>query len=464
MRLLELRYDMAAELAAQAGRLADADVHTWQVLATSEFLRRRPDRALDAWNRSREPVLDLVQVRGLERTRYRSAVQSLDLTPGTMLTAATIGRAQLRLTEVPAFDAARIEYVPVGDGLAEVTAGVVEKPSFGSLSPMGLAATAARAVSDREAAWTLSSLTKNGETITAAWRWWENRPQVSVDARIPVYGVVFGGILHIAGVIAEQPYDVSTTSSDTTVVREHRRSASVTLSDWSTRRLRWSAGGGVDRWKGRGVFGRVGGSIELRVDGSRGAVRIAADGWPASDGFGRIAAGLGWRTTTSPAATGVVIAAGATHVRRRSPLDLWPGAGTGQARDELLRAHPLLDDGIVSGAAFGRQLLHATSELRFPFWSAGMLRLGGATFVDAARVWNGRSAGRTLIDVGGGLRLHLSGEGTLRVDFARGATDGARAVSLVGTQLATMAIAGQLFSISSALWTVSSPRLRESPS
>ena len=112
------------------------------------------------------------------------------------------------------------------------------------------------------------------------------------------------------------------------MVREHRRSAWVTLSDWTTRRLRWSVGGGVDCWKGRGVFGRVGGSIERRVDGSRGALRIAADSWPASDAFGRIAAGLGWRSTTSPAATGVVIAAGATHVTRRSPLDLWPGAGT----------------------------------------------------------------------------------------------------------------------------------------
>ena len=155
-----------------------------------------------------EPVLDLVQVRGLERTRYRTAVQSLDLTPGTMLTAATIARAQLRLTEVPAFDAARIEYVPVGDGLAEVTAGVVEKPRFGSVSPCRAGSHGgASGVRFREAAWTISSLTKNGETITAAWRWWENRPQVSVDARIPVYGVAFRGILHIAGMIAEQPYD-----------------------------------------------------------------------------------------------------------------------------------------------------------------------------------------------------------------------------------------------------------------
>ena len=47
----------------------------------------------------------------------------------------------------------------------------------------------------------------------------------------------------------------------------------------------------------------------------------------------------------------------------RAPFAVWPGAGTGHGRDVLLRAHPLLDDGVIRGV-FGRRLAHAGTEWR----------------------------------------------------------------------------------------------------
>jgi outer membrane protein assembly factor BamA len=113
-----------------------------------------------------------------------------------------------------------------------------------------------------------------------------------------------------------------------------------------------------------------------------------------------------------------------------APRDLWPGADTGQARAYLLRAHPLLVNGVVDGEAFGKRLVHGTTELRVPFGPAGAVRLAGSAFIDTARAWEGPRSHRVLCDAGIGLRLLLGREGTLRLDVAHGLSDGARALSV----------------------------------
>jgi hypothetical protein len=105
-----------------------------------------------------------------------------------------------------------------------------------------------------------------------------------------------------------------------------------------------------------------------------------------------------------------------------APLALWPGAGTGLGRDLLLRAHPLVRDGIVDGRCFGREILRAGVEAEASAARLGPVRLSPALFVDSARVLAplpGISSRQTFVDLGAGLRVRVaSRRSTLRADVA----------------------------------------------
>ena len=59
------------------------DQHAARILATSLFLEGDTIGALRAWNQVGEPTLDLVEVRGLERTRMAVAMHAMRLQPQT---------------------------------------------------------------------------------------------------------------------------------------------------------------------------------------------------------------------------------------------------------------------------------------------------------------------------------------------------------------------------------------------
>jgi outer membrane translocation and assembly module TamA len=118
---------------------------------------------------------------------------------------------------------------------------------------------------------------------------------------------------------------------------------------------------------------------------------------------------------------------------RAAPLALWQGAGTGQARSGLLRAHPLLDDGVLTGPVFGRGVAHASLEYARPVkrTRAGSLSIAG--FVDAARAWhrlNDLGTSPLYIDAGAGLRFGGPGPGgAIRIDIAHGLRGGGTTIS-----------------------------------
>ncbi|MDX1568416.1 MAG: hypothetical protein R3223_11490, partial [Longimicrobiales bacterium] len=115
-------------------------------------------------------------------------------------------------------------------------------------------------------------------------------------------------------------------------------------------------------------------------------------------------------------------------VSEGTPLAYWPGAGEGRAREGLLRAHPLLDGGVIAGEGFGRTLVNAGAEARW--WGGGWsgLTLAPAVFVDVGRAGRrmvDRPTSALLVDAGVGLRVTVPGRGgAARVDLARGVTDG----------------------------------------
>lgn len=435
IRFLQSRFVEAGALAERAARLAPGDAQGLDLLATSRFLSGAHADALGVWNRIGRPSVDLVRVEGAEHTRHPVIAALVGLPPRTLLTPARYQLAVRRLQALPSAAVARLHYRPTADGLAELDAAVVERPTV----PRGvvpLAALAARTAIQRELRLEVAAPTGSGELWTAAWRWWDARPRVAFGLAVPsVAGLP--GITTIHGVWERASYAVARAQPHglAVIVRQERRRAGVSLADWATGRLRWTAGAALDRWDDDS-HAALDAGLDVRLAGDRVALGLDVGAWaPLGSGrrFATSTLSVALRSTTLPDRPQWSATAGAALASSASPYDLWPGAGIGLARAPLLRAHPLLDDGVVTGAAFGRQLTHGTLEYQHPLVTRPVGTLHAAAFVDTAGSSHrpgARRSGRWQTDVGAGVRVALPGAaGTLRVDLARGLADGQMTVS-----------------------------------
>jgi hypothetical protein len=415
------------EAASDARRALDRDgrdAHAARILATALYLQDDADGALDAWNRIGEPVIDLVNIIGLERTRYAVAARAMGVAPQQLLTRAALLAARRRLAELPSAQTARVTFRPAENGRAQIEAVVLERPLLPT-SPLAASVVALRAATDREVAAAISSPSGGGETWTAAWRWWEHRPRIAVAFETPA---PFGGIWGIAVFRERQTY-----ADGSSTIEESRSRAEFHLSDWTRTGLRWETAIGFDQW--RGIGGRalsIRGGAQQRFAADRGSLDASADSWIGGLRTWRVSVRSEWRSSVHNEGGVWIVRAGEEAAPRTAPLGLWPGAGTGQGRPVLLRAHPLLHDGIIRGV-FGPQLTHGGAEWRR--WLHPVrrpLRLAPAFFVDLARGTRGlaNSGERWQADVGGGLRIAVPGSGALRIDVARGLRDGRSAVSV----------------------------------
>ena len=426
VRFRQERWHEAAILGERATRLAPGDGHAWRLLGTSRFLDDDPEGALRAWNRVGEPVVDDVAFTGLERTRHDVALAWLDVPASVPLTAPGLTRARRRLAEMPAAALTRLSYRPTGGGRARVEAAVVERPLVARPWRL-LVQAAADALTERRTRLRLDSPVRRGGSLELAVRWWERRPAAALAATVP-RGLGLPGLVAVQGAWEEQSY---ATTADTGPLVETTRRGAVTHGDWLTPSLRLGLELAGERWSGRGSFLSLGGRLEQRLLADRAALVLDGRGaLPLSSQSGFAAGGVtvALRSSASPrrvVARGQIGFYGASAT---APLGRWPGAGVGHAREPLLRAHPLLEDGVVTGPAFGRRLLHASTEVEVHLATLGPLRLGAAGFVDWARARERVSTledGSALVDVGGGLRLRLPGNlATLRVDAATGLREG----------------------------------------
>jgi hypothetical protein len=223
------------------------------------------------------------------------------------------------------------------------------------------------------------------------------------------------------------------------VQRDERRRAAVTLADWASSHVRWEAGAALDRWAADSHFA-VGGAIDVRLTDDRVSIRVDSATWaPIGSGRRFAASGLSsaWRSRRDGTGPTWLVFTGLAATSVAAPLDLWPGAGTGNARMPLLRAHPLLDNGVISGPVFGRRLAHGTVEYQRPILTSLTGAVQVAAFADTARAWSrtrGDDRPSWHTDVGAGVRITLPGNGgTTRVDVARGLRDG-RVVLSAGWQ------------------------------
>ena len=415
VRFLQSRWAEASDLAERAARLDPADTEGWNLLATSRYLNDQPEAALGAWNRIGRPPIDLLHVRGLDRTRQPVVTALIDLRPRELLTAATLGRAARRLHDLPSAAHTRLAYQPLAGGQAQLEAVVVERP----LLPRGVVPIAAIAVKSwlhRELQVEVASPTGSGESLTVAWRWWESRPRLAVALAVPAVSWL-PGITTIDASWERPSYATDEIS------RIERRRGGVTVADWATRNLHWKAGVALDRWaEDSHVSAHA--ALDVRLADDHVSLGMDAAAWPR---FSRAGLSTAWRSTRELNQASWRVVAGIEAASVAAPFDLWPGAGTGHARAPLLRAHPLLDEGVVSGAVFGRQLAHGTVEYQHPLRTLMGAALSVAAFADTAvarRRLRGDDRSPVHTDVGAGIRLALPGTaGTLRADIARGLRD-----------------------------------------
>jgi peptidase C39-like protein len=446
IRFAERRWSDAADLAQRALARNPEDAYAWDVLGSSRFVQDNPDAALHAWNHIDKPQLDSVQIAGLSRTRYAIVAQIAGATPNTLLTAQQLSMATRRLAELPDRVTTSVGYRPDADGFATLNVNIVERSrgprTAGDWISLGL-----QAGINRELSVAVPGTTGQGEVWDANWRWWRGRPRIAAGFSAPRAGRL-AGVWRVDGSWEAQTYGVSPSSIESIDVRQDQAHGAISYSTWLRPNLRFEASTGIDAWNGASASGLatranasaasdqelrtvfVGGSIERRFAGDRVAISGGSTSWsPITDGRSFRATSLrGFaRSSVEPAAFTVLAEARADFATVQAPLAIWPGAGDGRARPGLLRAHPLLDDGVINGAAFGRHVQSVTLEAQRWLDRWQIPRLGLAVFADAAHATNrlGDATGRPFqVDVGSGIRVRLPGsDRTFRFDYAHGLRD-----------------------------------------
>jgi len=424
-RFSQSRWAEAQELARVAVRLSPDDTHARQLLATSRYLSGDVMGALDAWTPVGEPRIDAVAIHGADRTPHPVVVRAAGLQPRQVLTSAVFRRALHRLRDLPVASAARMQYEPLAGGLATVDVSITERPAVPS-GWLTFANLGVRAVLSDAVAFDVSGVLGSGERMSVAWRWDEERPRVA-------FGLAFPSPPGLPGVVSlETAWDRQSYPS----AGERRRRTALQLSDWSASWLRWETGVALDRFDDRGHASLEAG-LEVRLAGDRVALAASGSGWvPLGGGrrFGTAGFLSAWRSSDDAASPAWSALAELTFAHQAAPLAVWEGAGTGRGRAGLLRAHPLLRDGVMTGPVFGRRVARGTLEYARPVGHALARALSIAVFADAAQAWRrqgGIGRSHLYVDAGGGLRVRIPGRAeVLRIDLAHGLRGGGAAASV----------------------------------
>jgi Peptidase_C39 like family len=452
VRFAQHRWAEAAALAREALRLDARDEYAIDVLGSSLFMEGDAVGALRAWNRIGKPRVNVVRIDGLHHSRYQTIADDVGIRANQLLTAEAFERAKRRLGELPSAASTRLTLRPERDGFATVEVAIAEREAV----PSGTAAWAVTAVQagvDREATVAVPGFTGQGDAWSASWRWWANRPAVSIGFAAPqVHG--WPGVWRVEGGWQSDAFSFvgGGVAGPDQVVQETRAHAGLSVTDWLNGSLRYSISAGFDSWNGDPAGEGVqvvprhdqtraiaaGGSLEQRLFADRVSLAGTFTRWtPVSAGapFSAAGATASARSSAEPAGWVLTGNAGAQWVGDAAPMGLWPGAGTGHAREPLLRAHPLLEDGIIDvtgSTVFGRTLAFGGVEVQRWLERPALAHVAIAGFIDAARATRQASVATPgQFDLGLGMRVRMPGSaGLLRIDVARGMRDGARALTV----------------------------------
>ena len=432
VRFAQRRWSDAAALARAALDRDRHEEYALDVLGSSLFMLSDDIGALRAWNQIGKPRVNRVRIEGLHHIRYQTVAEILAIQPNMLLTADIFDRARRRLSELPDRAATRLAVKPESDGFATVDVVVVELSAI----PRGAvewAGAAARTAANREIDVSVPGISGQGDVWSAGWRWWSHRPGVSVGFAAP-RARRLPGVWRFDGSWQSDTYAGAQESR----IVESRTHGGLTVSDWLPGGVRYAVAMGVDAWTGGRKAASLGAAFEQAAFADRLSLSIDATQWtPMTGGPAFHSAGARATARSSPGTRGWVTrgAIGFERVSDAAPFALWPAAGEGQVRAPLLRAHPLLSEGVVdlsAASAFGRTLAFGSAELQRWLERPSIVRVGIAGFADAARAARQADAGATpvQIDLGAGLRIKIPGTpGVLRTDVAHGLRDGANALT-----------------------------------
>ena len=422
LRALQGRWPEVLELASVVVNESPGDSYAWRLLATARFVTNDARGALAAWNAADQPRLDLIQVEGLRRTRERVVEELTFLESGDVVTLDRLRRSERQLGDWPAMTRTSVTYVPKPGGLADVRVAVAERDRV-PRTPIALGIIGGRAMITREVRVALGPMTSEGDRIELGWRFWPDRPRYSAGLLAPA---PWGGLWGVQASSERQPFTAPALETF------RHDSAGVVLSAWQSGRLRWQAGGGIDRWIGRGRFGTVQATVDVATLGDGVRLHGRGQSWLGDDGFGAVDLSLRGVRAIREGRYVFEARAVTSRVSSRAPYDIWPAGDTGHARATLLRAHPLLRRGRYVASQMGQSVVAASVEAQ-RVWQRRGAQFGPAVFADF-----GRTAQRLIgpavrdADVGIGFRARVPGmPGTIRVDAAKGLRDGARALSFV---------------------------------
>ncbi len=343
---------------------------------------------------------------------------AIGVRPKQILTPDALRLARRRALAVPAVAAARVSFQPRENGQAQIDMSVVEHAraptTYAAWLGIGL-----RAATERELATSLSSVSGGGDVLAASWRWWAHRPMIAMSYAAPGPG----GVWRFDASRETQTFGASTP----TFVEETRTRAGVEIGNWIGQRTHVRGGAAIEGWTDRPRTAAASGRVEFWPLVDRLALEAGGAAWRGTGtSFGGADAAARWRSSGTSIGTVWRADAGYSLVTASSPASIWPGADTGHTREVLLRAHPLLDEGVIRGGVFGRRLAFGAVEVQQWLKPAKYpVRIAPAAFVDIARASRGlaSSIDRAQIDAGVGIRLSLPGTGVLRVDLAQGLRD-----------------------------------------
>jgi hypothetical protein len=422
VRVLQRRWADVEALSTASTTADPTDPYGWRLLGTSRFVQNNRDGALAAWNRVSEPRLDLVSVAGLGRIRQRVVEQLIDVDLGTVVTPNLVLRSERRLRDLPAAVSTSVELRPTPGGLAELRAAINERPVLPT-DIWSYAALGAVAASRRELRVGTGSLTGGGEHLQGDWRFWPGRPRIGVTLDVPA---PWGSVWSIGGFRERDRF------TDGGPADVERSAGFVEWSSWTSAVVKLSIAGGLEDWDQIGTLGRSRAQVQMLTRGSRVRVRGGGEMWGGAAAFSRASLDIAAASSTSRGGRVYLARAGAALGSADLPPLLWFGGDTGQTRETLLRAHPLVDEGRLQIEQMGRRFWNVSLEAQ-QWWSAGVVRTALAAFVDAARVGERLGQGaRADVDAGVGLRLALPGApGTFRADVATGLSHGGTRWSFV---------------------------------
>ncbi len=442
LRFLDERYDAASADLRRALAIRD-DEYARDLLASSLQLAGRELDALAAWNALGKPTLGRVEISGLQVTQDAVARREIGLAEGALVTPAALRAARRRLGETGVFEKITLRSKPRGDGNADLEVALAERHGLAH-GPVDFLVTAGVGLAWQRVRLRYANLAGTGLSFGGAWRWQENRPELSLQMSwprplgLPVY-------LDVSASRGEQAYELGGPFA----IRQrgfdlgvrHVLSAGSVLSAGIRLRDRAVSTGRPDAAAGRIVGLQAG--LEARLVETRrnrldaGLHLLGADGAFASElTYLQGEAELRYEGIVSkPEGRSVERSVVAARLRGGwgsdgLPVDEMYALGMSFESQMPLRAHALTRHGVIGGNPVGRSFALLNAEWRQRLLHRSMFDVGVVAFADAAGVWRpAQGSGRgILVDAGVGLRISLLGGATLRVDHAWGLSDGRRSL------------------------------------